>query len=142
MVTKHAPASNATMLAELVDNALAGEWQDEGPVLVLMRQDEAAPDKVEIALKRIEDDPALEMMVFGPDQECLAVCLSRLQAAGPTGTGPVARLFPARITVAMDPHDEVAVIRHADGRTERPERIDGSCAQLLRESLSTIRLRS
>lgn len=140
MVTKHAPTRTAATLAELVDTALADEWDDECPVLALLQPLDAGSNKVDLAIKRIEHDPAHEVRAFGPDHECLAVCLSRLEAAGSSGPAVVAGPWPVRVTVAIDPHGEVTLVRHRNGRTERPASSDGPCAQLLRRTLTTLRL--
>jgi hypothetical protein len=129
MALRHAPVSNATALADLLDATLAEDWSDDTPTLAVLSWRGPHDDDLELATKRIERPPVTELRFFGPDHECLAVCLSRLEP-------------PGRVTVAFDEFDEVTVIRHRDGRIERPAVTGGPTADLLRPALSELSFRT
>ncbi len=122
---------HARVLADVLDAALAGDWS-AGPLAALAVLSWHGPgdDDLELATKRFDGPPADELDAFGPDYPCLAVALSRLEQPD------------VRVTVAFDEFDEVTVVRHLSGRTERPDVTDGTTADLLRQSLSTLRFRS
>ncbi len=121
------PSGSATTLAETIDAALAGEWEDSPPALAVLSWRGARDDDLELAVKRTGADPADELRQFGPDPACLAVCLSRLEER------------TVRVTVAVDGCDDVAIVRHRDGRTEHPDLAGGPTAVLLREALGELR---
>ncbi|HEY3238784.1 MAG TPA: hypothetical protein VGL92_04400 [Acidimicrobiia bacterium] len=148
MATRHAPVSNALALADLLDATLAEDWIDDTLTLAVLSWRGPGDDDLDLAMKAIDGHPAEELKVFGPDHECLAVGLSRLEEPGSagfrlTGAYPVVDLWEAvRVTVTFDEFDEVTLVRHPDGQIERPAVTDGSTADLLRESLSEVRFRT
>ncbi|MGH8975560.1 MAG: hypothetical protein ACRD0C_20430 [Acidimicrobiia bacterium] len=121
------PPGNATTLAETIDGALAGEWDESPPALAVLSWRGARDDDLELAVKRTAADPAGELRRLGPDPACLAVCLSRLEER------------TVRVTVAVDGCEDVTIVRHRHGRTERPEPTGGATAVLLREALGELR---
>jgi hypothetical protein len=122
------PPGNATTLAETIDAALAGEWDDSPPTLAVLSWRGERDDDLELAVKRTAADPAGELRRFGPDPACLAVCLSRLEER------------TVRVTVAVDGCEDVTIVRHRDGRTDRlPAPAGGPTAVLLREALGELR---
>ena len=129
MATLHHPSGNATTLAETIDSALAGEWDDSPPALAVLSWRGPGHDDLELAVKRTDADPTDELSVFAGDDPCpcLAVCLSRLEQR------------TVRVTVAYDGDEDVTIVRHRDGRTERPEGSDGPPAVLLLEAMSELR---
>jgi hypothetical protein len=125
MANVHHPSGHATTLAETIDSALAGEWDDNPPALAVLSWRGPGHDDLELAVKRTDADPTDELSVFSWDHPCpcLAVCLSRLEER------------TVRVTVASDGDDDVTIVRHRDGRTERPELSDGPTAVLLLEAM-------
>jgi hypothetical protein len=148
MATRSLPVSNALALADILDATLAEDWTDDTLTLAVLSWRGPGDDDLELATKRIVGHPADELGIFGPDHECLAVGLSRVEepasagfrltGAKPAGNSPAA----VRVTVAFDEFDEITLVRHRDGHIERPAVTDGSTADLLRESLSELRFRS
>ncbi len=141
MALRRAPVSNATALADMLDAALADDWTADQPSLAVLSWRGPGDDDLELAVKQIERHPAEELKVFGPDHECLAVCLSRLEppAARGTRSARAGAPGPVRVTVAFDEFDEVTIVRHRNGRAERPAVTDGPTADLLRETLVQVR---
>ncbi|MGH9036932.1 MAG: hypothetical protein ACRD0O_14305 [Acidimicrobiia bacterium] len=144
MVTRSLPVSNALALADILDATLAEDWIDDTLTLAVLSWRGPDDDDLELATKRIVGFPAEELSVFGPRHECLAAGVSRLEEpAAPafrlTGADPSA---PVRVTVAFDEFDEVTIVRHRDGRLERPAETDGSTADLLRECMGVLRFRA
>jgi hypothetical protein len=148
MATRSVPVSNALALADILDANLAEDWLDDMLTLAVLSWRGPGDDDLELAMKVIDGDPADELKVFGPDHECLAVGLSRLEEPGSdgfrlTGADPTMDLWePVRVTVTFDGFDEVTLVRHRDGQVEQPAVTDGSTADLLRESFSELRFRS
>ncbi len=128
MATLHLPAGNAATLAETIDSALAGEWDDSSPALAVLSWRGPSPDDLELAVKRTGADPTGELSVFAGDHPCpcLAACLSQLEER------------TVRVTVAFDGDEDVTIVRHRDGRTERPEANDGPTAVLLLEAMGEL----
>jgi hypothetical protein len=127
MATVHHPPGHAATLAETIDTALAGQWDDSPPALAVLSWRGPGHDDLELAVKRTDADPTEELSVFAGDHlcPCLAVCLSRLEER------------TVRVTVASDGDDDITIVRHRDGRTERQEVSDGptATAELLLEAM-------
>jgi hypothetical protein len=121
------PPGDATTLAETIDAALAVEWDDSPPALAVLSWRGERDDDLELAVKWTAADPAGELRRFGPDPACLAVCLSRLEER------------TVRVTVAVDGCEDVTIVRHRDGRTDRSDPAGGPTAVLLREALGELR---
>jgi hypothetical protein len=144
MVTRSVPVSNALALADILDATLAGDWTDDTVTLAVLSWRGPGDDDLELAIKRIVGHPADELRIFGPDHQCLAVGLSRLEDPDSdgfrlTGADP---LTVVRVTVAFDEFDEVTLVRDHYDFLERPPVTDGSTADLLRTCLCGLQFRS
>ena len=108
----------ARVLAELLDTALADDWNDDEETMALLWQTLADPDDLRIAVKRLEGSAAAELSPMAELGGYLAVAHSMVTS------GPVPELRhpadgePVRITVAVDHQTEAGVIRHRNGSTE------------------------
>lgn len=120
-------ASDAEVLADLIDGALSEDWDADEHVLAFLRH---VGEEVEIGMKSLPGHPSewLHQQTCEPDWA--AVCLSslghatRYDAAG----GPRERV---RITVAVGTGTDFGILRYPDGRTEKLSGMQGPMGGLL-----------
>jgi len=125
----------ARLLAELLDTALADDWNDGEETVALLWPTLADPDDLRIAVKRLEGSVAAELSPMAELGGYLAVAHSMVTS------GPVPQLFPApdgrpvRITVAVDHRSEAGFVRHQNGSTEQFGAVDLPVVRLIRSML-------
>ena len=125
----------ARVLAELLDTALADDWNAEDETMALLWQTSADPDDLRIAVKRLEGSVAAELSPMAELGRYLAVAHSMVTS------GPVPELRraaggpPVRITVAVDHQTEAGVVRHRNGSTEWFGPIDLPAVRTVRSML-------
>ena len=108
----------ARVLAELIDTALADDWDEGAPTMALLWQASADPDDLRLAVKHLERSVEEELALLDDARSYLAVAHS-----GVTGQPPAALLSSAegasvRITVAVDSRSQAGVLRHRNGSTQ------------------------
>jgi hypothetical protein len=125
----------ARVLAELVDTALADNWDEDVPTMALLWEASDDPDDLRIAVKRLEssiEDELAPLRDLGP---YLAVAHSSVTRQ------PLAELQPHpdgaafRLTIAVDYQSESGVLRHRNGATEWFGAIDLPVVGLIRSVL-------
>ena len=109
---------HARVLAELLDTALADDWnEDEGPTMLLLWQASDDPDDLRIAMKQLERSVDEELASLDGASSYLAVAHSAVTRRPPSGLvrseGAV-----VRITVAVDHDSQSGVLRHSGGATQ------------------------
>ncbi|MEW6475082.1 MAG: hypothetical protein AB1679_22745 [Actinomycetota bacterium] len=108
---------HARVLAELLDTALADDWNDEQPAMVLLWQASDDPDDLRIAVKRLEQSVDDELALLDEAWSYLAVGHSAVTRTPPSGLLR-SEGDPVRITVAVDHESQSGVVRHANGATQ------------------------
>ncbi len=108
----------ARVLAELLDTALADQWDDDEPTMALLWQASDDPDDLRIAVKRLGGSVEDELAPLSDLGSYLAVAHSTV-----TCHPPAELLVPSdgalvRVTVAVDHKSESGVLRHPNGTTE------------------------
>lgn len=117
--------NTALVLAELLDAALADDWESPEPVVAVLCQASDAEDDLRLAVKRVERAIEEELEPFGDDPGCLAVAHSVLRS-------------PNRVTVAVDQRGHAGVVRHPDGRLEHVGDLDLPLVSRLRSLLPAV----
>jgi len=129
------PTDVARVLAELVDTALADDWNEDEPVAAVLWRASAGPDDLRIAVKRLERSVEDELTPLADEGAYLAIAHSTVTRHSPPElmrqTGDVA----VRITVAVDHATDSALLRHRNGRLERFAAVDLPFITLLRSLL-------
>lgn len=136
MAGKNNPMNAARLLAELLDSALAGEWQPGEPVLAVLREKESDGDELDLAMKRIEHGIEEELEAFEDDPGCLAVAHSEVPRSARKGSP--AGEPPPRITVGVDRHTHAGLVRHPDGLLRRRRDVDLPLVTRLRAALPAL----
>jgi len=112
----------ARTLAELLDTALADDWNGDGPSMALLWEVPDEPDGVRIAVKRLEAGVAEELALVADGDPYLAVAHSTVTRRPPPGLVPPGLSspgdVPVRITVAVDHASQSGVLRHRNGSTQ------------------------
>lgn len=126
---------HARVLAELLDTALADEWNEEEPAMVLLWQASDDPDDLRIAMKHLERSVDEELASLDGAWSYLAVAHSTVTRTPPS------ELFRSedaavRITVAVDHDSQSGVLRHPNGATQWfGAAVDIPIAKLIRSRL-------
>ncbi len=125
----------ARVLAELLDTALADQWDDDEPTMALLWQASDDPDDLRIAVKRLEGSVEGELAPLSDLGSYLAVAHSTV-----TRQPPAELLVPSdgalvRVTVAVDHKSEAGVLRHPNGTTEWFSAVGLPVAKLLNSML-------
>jgi hypothetical protein len=108
----------ARVLAELLDTALADDWNEDTSSMVLLWQASADPDDLRIAVKRIERAVEEELLSLDDDWAYLAAAHSTVTRRPPAELVSPADDAPVRITVAVDHRSQSGVLRHHNGATQ------------------------
>jgi hypothetical protein len=108
----------ARVLAELLDTALADDWNDDRATMALLWQASADPDDVRIAVKRLEGSVDDELRSMAGAGGYLAVAHSTVTGQPVPELLPPADGQPVRITVAVDHRAEAGVVRHRNGSAQ------------------------
>ena len=108
----------ARVLAELLDTALADQWDDDEPTMALLWQASDDPDDLRIAVKRLEGGVEDELAPLSDLGSYLAVAHSAVTRQPPAALLVPADTAPVRVTVAVDHKSESGVLRHRNGTTE------------------------
>lgn len=117
----------AELLADLMDQSLADEWDTDQHFLSFLRYD---GEEIEIGQKSLPGHPSEWL----PQQTCepdwAAVCLSSLGHATryDVAGGPRQRV---RITVAVASGRDFGILRYPDGRTEKLSGMQGPMGGML-----------
>jgi len=118
MFTDAVPTDYARVLAELIDTALADNWNEGGPTMALLWQASADPDDLRIAVKQLERSLDEELAPLDDGDGYLAVAHSGVSAAPPAALAAAPEGTPVRITVAVDHRSQSGVLRHRNGTTQ------------------------
>ena len=108
----------ARVLAELVDTALADEWDDDVPTMALLWEASDDPDDLRIAVKRLERSIEDELAALPDRGGYLAAAHSTVTRQPPPELLAHADGAALRITIAVDHRSEAGVLRHRNGATE------------------------
>ena len=108
----------ARVLAELIDTALADQWDDDEPTMALLWQASDDPDDLRIAVKRLEGGVESELAPLSDLGSYLAVAHSTVTRQPPAELLVPSDAAPVRVTVAVDHKSESGVLRHPNGTTE------------------------
>jgi hypothetical protein len=135
VIEKLVPTDVARVLAELVDTALADDWQDEEPSMALLWQASDDPDDLRLAVKRLDGEVEDELAPLTDGRSYLAVAHSIVTRRPPPELVPCSAIAPVRITVAVDHDSESGVLRHRNGTTEWFGAVDLTLTKLIRSLL-------
>jgi hypothetical protein len=125
----------ARVLAELVDTALADNWDEDAATMALLWETFEDPDDLRIAIKTLEgsiEDELAPLRDLGPYLAVAHSTVARQPPAGLLGHCDDA----IRITVAVDHQSESGVLRHRNGATEWFGALDLPVVELIRSLLS------
>lgn len=128
----------ARVLAELIDTALADDWDGDAPTMALLWQASADPDDLRLAIKHLERSVEEELGPFEDGRSYLAVAHSHVTRKPPAALlpDPGDRLHPVRVTVAVDFESQSGVLRHRNGSTQWfGEAVDLPVADQIRSQL-------
>ena len=125
----------ARVLAELVDTALADDWNEERPTMALLRQGSSSPDDLRLAIKDLESSVEAELAPLAHGGSYLAVAHSTVTRRPPAELGLHSCGLPVGITVAVDHEGQSGVLRHQNGTTQWFGAIDLPVANLVRSLL-------
>ena len=125
----------ARVLAELVDTALADEWNDNVATMALLWAASEDPDDLRIAVKRLEGSIEDELAPLADLGDYLAVAHSTVTRRPPAALLAHADGAALRITIAVDHHSEAGVLRHANGTTEWFGAVDLPVVKVIRAML-------
>ena len=125
----------ARVLAELVDTALADEWNDDVPTMALLWEASDDPDDLRIAVKRLEGSIEDELAPLAGLGDYLAMAHSTVTRQPPAELRAHADGEALRITIAVDHRSEAGVLRHRNGATEWFGTIDLPVVRVLRSVL-------
>ena len=124
----------ARVLAELVDTALADNWDEDVPTMALLWETYEDADDLRIAVKTLEgsiEDELAPLRDLGPYLAVAHSTVTRQPPAGLLGHCDGA----IRITVAVDHQSESGVLRHRNGATEWFGALDLAVVELIRSVL-------
>jgi hypothetical protein len=125
----------ARVLAELVDTALADNWDEDVPAMALLWEASDDPDNPRIAVKPLEDSIENELAPLADIGPYLAVAHSAVSRQPPAQLLGHCHGAPVRITVAVDHRSETGVVRHRSGATEWFGALDLPVVKLIRSVL-------
>jgi hypothetical protein len=108
----------ARVLAELIDTALADDWNEDAPMMALLWQASAARDDVRLAVKPLDRGVEEELDLLDDDSSYLAIAHSAVTGEPPAALLPIPSGGPFRITVAVDFQSQAGVLRHRNGSTQ------------------------
>jgi hypothetical protein len=108
----------ARVLAELLDTALADDWNEAGPTMALLWQASDDPDDLRLAVKHLERSIEDELTPLDNGGSYLAVAHSTVTRHPPAGLLPPSDGAPVRLTVAVDHESQSGVLRHRNGSTQ------------------------
>jgi hypothetical protein len=108
----------ARVLAELVDTAMADDWNEGGPAMALLWQASEDPDDLRLAVKRLERSVEDELAPLDDGGSYLAVAHSAVTNDPPAALLSAPEGGPVRITVAVDHQSQSGVVRHWNGSTQ------------------------
>ena len=118
MFNEVVPTDQARVLAELLDAALADNWNEARPTMALLWQSSADPDDLRLAVKELEQSVEDELALLNPDWTYMAVAHSTVTRQPPPELLSESDHGPVRITVAVDQYSEAGVLRHHNGGTQ------------------------
>lgn len=118
MLDEKVPTDQSRVLAELLDAALADNWNGTGPTMALLWQSSADPDDLRLAVKDLEQPVEDELALLNPDWTYLAVAHSAVSRRPPPELSSGSDNGPVRITVAVDRCSQSGVLRHHNGSTQ------------------------
>ena len=128
------PSDVARVLAELVDTALADNWDQGPPTMAVLWQTLADPDDLRLAIRELENTVEEELSALDDGGTFLAVAHTVVtDEAIPALSQPAGR--PVRLTVAADHDSECGVLRHDNGATEWFGTVDLPIIPLVRRLL-------
>jgi hypothetical protein len=108
----------ARVLAELIDTALADDWDEGAPTMALLWQASPDPDDLRLAVKHLERSVEEELAPLDDARSYLAVAHSGVTDQVPPALASSADGGPFRITVAVDSQSQAGVLRHRNGSTQ------------------------
>jgi hypothetical protein len=126
----------ARVLAELVDTALADNWDEDVPTMALLWEASEDPDDLRIAVKPLEGSIEEELAPLADLGSYLAVAHSTVTRQPPLALLHGATERPVRVTVAVDHLSETGVLRHRNGATEWFGAVELPVVKLIRSMLS------
>jgi hypothetical protein len=135
MFEQRIPIDVARVLAELVDTALADDWNAEQPVMALLWQASAGPDDLRLAVKHLDGSVDDELAPLADEGGYLAVAHSTVTGRTPPELGPHGDGMPVRITVAVDHETDSGVLRHRSGAVEAFGAVDLPVVKTVRSLL-------
>ena len=125
----------ARVLAELVDTALADDWDDGRETMALLWQMSDEDDDLRVAVKQLDGSIEEELAPMAQLGGYLAVAHSTVTWHPPAELLPLADEAQVRVTVAVDHGSEAGVVRHRNGATQWFGPVDLPLAKLLRSKL-------
>lgn len=135
-MSNHTDATDvARVLAELVDAALADEWNDGRETMALLWQTSDDEDDLRLAVKSLEGSIEEELGPMVDLGGYLAVAHSTVTRHPPPELLPLPDEAPVRVTVAVDLRSEAGVVRHRNGSTQWFGPVDMPVVKLLRSQL-------
>lgn len=108
----------ARVLAELIDTALADDWNADAPTMALLWPASADPDDLRLAVKHLDRSLEEELDPLGDGRSYLAVAHSHVTRQPPAAILPDPGGGPVRVTVAVDFQSQSGVLRHRNGSTQ------------------------
>ena len=125
----------ARVLAELVDTALADDWNEDVPTMALLWEASDDPDDLRIAVKRLEGSVEEELAGLADRDGYPAVAHSTVTRKPPAELRHHGVGGPVRITIAVDHQSESGVLRHPNGATEWFGAVDLRIVETIRSVL-------
>ena len=107
----------ARVLAELIDTALADDWNADAPTMALLWQASTDPDDLRLAIKQLVRRVEEELDPLADGRSYLAVAHSHITCRPPAALLPDPG-GPVRVTVAVDFESQSGVLRHRNGSTQ------------------------
>ena len=108
----------ARVLAELIDTALADDWNEDAPTMALLWQASADPDDLRLAVKHLDRSIEEELDPLDDGGSYLAVAHSLVTSEPPASLLPRRGGERVRVTVAVDFQSQSGVVRHRNGSTQ------------------------
>jgi hypothetical protein len=118
MLSDVACTDYARVLAELIDTALADDWNEGAPTMALLWQASADPDDLRLAVKHLERSLEEELIPLDDGGSYLAVAHSHVTSRPPAALLPDRGGMSVRVTVAVDFQSQSGVLRHRNGSTQ------------------------
>ena len=118
MLNDAACTDYARVLAELIDTALADDWNQDAPTMALLRQASADPEDLRLAVKHLDRSIEEELTPLDDGRSYLAVAHSHVTCQPPAALLPDPGGRPIRVTVAVDFQSQSGVLRHRNGSTQ------------------------